>query len=153
MKRYDLNFSYYFFEGKIISMLKDIVYSEDPTKLVWYDSNVKSDFSNILDLSFSGNLKIKNMYLKNNNVCIDMEIFTYNTLYQNGKIIRKSQIFNATVARKREVYSTSVLRTQAINCKSCGAVIDIIHNKKCNYCDSTYDLKDYDFVFTDLYIR
>ena len=152
MTQFDPNFTYYMFEGKMISMLKEIIFSKNPSDLVIYDCPNNVDFSNIVDANFY-EMYINDVYNKDNKIYIDFSVDMYNTLYIHNKIKEKKQTFNIVVARNAGVYTTSNFRIDVLNCKNCGAPIDIEKDKSCKYCNTKYDYKDYDFVFTSINIK
>lgn len=152
MHQFDPNFTYYLFEGKIISMLKEVIFSSNPKDLTINETENNTNYSKIIDSDFL-EMYINNMYVKNDLVYIDLKMQMYNTLYDNNKIKRKKQNFYITVARKKDVYTTSNLRIESINCKFCGAIIDIEKYNSCKYCNNKYDLKEYDFVFKKIEIN
>ena len=133
-------------------MLKEVIFSKNPNDLVICDYDNKEDFSNIIDANFF-EMYIENMYVKDNLTCIDLKVEMDNTLYINNKIKQKRQIFSITVVRKCNVKTISKFRIDNLNCKSCGAIIDIEKDKCCKDCQSRYDFKDYDFVFTRISVK
>ncbi len=150
MKKYDPNFTYFLFQGKITSMFKEIIFSDNPRSLPIYNSNVNCNFTNILESDYRGGLKINSMIEKDGYIYIDLMIYTYDTIIQGNNIFKTKNKYRAVVSRKSSVISTSDFRIQSINCKNCGAPIDIENNNKCAYCDCNYELKDYEFVFESL---
>jgi hypothetical protein len=152
IKQYDPNFTYYMFEGKMISMMKEIIFSKNPKDLVIYECDKNIDFSNIIDVNFH-ELYINNVYLKDNKIFVDFTIEMNNTLYINNKIKSKMQKFDITVSRNMDVHTISKFRVDIIDCKNCGASLDVEHDKNCKYCHTSYDYRDYDFVVENISIK
>lgn len=146
----DPNFTYYLFEGKMISMLKDVMFASKPNKLNIFQSNRSVDFSNIVDSDFY-ELYINNSYVNDNKLFVEIEYEMYDTLFVNGKIVRKTQKYCATVCRNANVTTSSKFRLDYVKCNTCGASIDATNDNHCKFCNNAYDFKEYDFVFVDLY--
>lgn len=134
MAQYDEKFTYLLFEGKIISKLKD----------EFFKSNSK--FENIIDCEYCGGMSVNKLYEENDNVFLDLNVYFYNTIYENEKINKVKQIYRVVLTRDKTAKTTSDIHIAGINCKNCGANIDVDNDIKCKYCGSEYNLEKYDFV-------
>ncbi len=150
MKDYDPNFSFSLFQNKILSMFKELIFSDDVTKLSIYDSNKKLDFSNIIDSDYTGGLEVIDIKEVDGYINIKIKFSTIDTIIFKDGVFRTLHDYKAIIYRNKDVITTSDFRIYGINCKSCGFSVDFDKDCHCSHCNSSYNLKDYDFVFKEL---
>ena len=150
MQKYDNEFTYNYFEGEIISLLKRIIYSSNPNELSIYTGDKKLDFSNIINTEYKGGIKLVKSYQKDNKIYLDLIVYMLNTYIENGKIDSKPYPYKITVCRNinaKQDYSFSV---EKIACAGCGASFDGESKNKCPYCGNPFNLSDYDFTIEEI---
>ena len=152
MQRFDPEFSYDLFEGKVISLFRAIAYSEDRTNMSIYrgDPNLPG-FDDIIDIDYRGAMKFLNLSVQNgNDLVLLVRLYMYNTYLINGKIVQKKEDYNMTLVKKltaRENYGFSI---HAVNCKTCAASFDAMHLLQCPTCGTPYHLEEEDWVVVGL---
>ncbi|MBP5491796.1 MAG: hypothetical protein J6Y08_03035 [Clostridiales bacterium] len=148
MKRFDPEFSYEFFEGKVLSLFRAIVFSEDRANMSIYrgEPNIP-DLDNIIDVSYRGAMKFLNLTVQNgNDLVLLVRVYLYNTYLINGKIVQKKEDFNMTLVKKLTAQENLGFSIHAVNCKSCAASFDAMHLLQCPSCGAPYHLEEEDWV-------
>lgn len=148
MKRYDANFSFNLFQSKILSMFKEIIFSEDNNKK--FNPVSLINFSNIVESNYNGGLEINEFFEESGYIYIKISLYTIDTIIKGGKIVNIRNKYGVRVCRKSDVVTTSDFRIQGINCKNCGSPIDFEKDNHCNHCNSSYKLEDYEYIFTNI---
>lgn len=152
MERFDPEFSYEMFEGKVMSLFRAIAFSEDRTNMSIYrgDPNLPG-FDDIIDIDYRGAMKFLNLSVQNgNDLVLLVRLYMFNTYFINGKIEKVREEFNMTLVKKltaRENYGFSI---HAVNCKSCAASFDAMHVLQCPTCGTPYHLEEEDWVVVGL---
>ncbi|MBR5974501.1 MAG: hypothetical protein IK020_04870 [Clostridiales bacterium] len=152
MKRFDPEFSYELFEGKVLSLFRAIAFSEDRTNMSIYrgDPNI-TELDDIIDIDYRGAMKYLNMTVQNgNDLVLLVRIYLFNTYLQNGKIVQKRDDFNMTLVKKLTAQENLGFSIHAVNCKSCAASFDAMHVLQCPTCGAPYHLEDEDWVLVGL---
>ncbi|MBO4688219.1 MAG: hypothetical protein J5636_06870 [Clostridiales bacterium] len=148
MERFDPEFSYELFEGKVMSLFRAIAFSEDRTNMSIYrgDPNIE-DFDNLIDIDYRGAMKYLNMHIQdNNNLVLLVRLYLFTTYYKNGKVVTKKEDFNITLVKKLTAQENYGFSIHAVNCKTCAASFDAMHVLQCPTCGTPYHLEEEDWV-------
>lgn len=152
MQRFDPEFSYDLFEGKVISLFRAIAYSEDRTNMSIYrgDPNLP-DLDTIIDIDYRGAMKYLNSSIQNgDNLVLLVRIYLNTTHLINGKIVTKKEDYNMTLVKKLTAQENYGFSIHAVNCKTCAASFDAMHLLQCPSCGSPYHLEEEDWVVVGL---
>ncbi len=148
MSRYDPEFSYDLFEGKVISLFRAIAYSKDRTNMSVYrgDPNLP-ELDTLIDIDYRGAMKYLNSRIQDgDNLVLLVRVYFNTTHLIKGKIVQKKEDYNMTLVKKltaRENYGFSI---HAVNCKACASSFDAMHVLKCPTCGAPYMLEEEDWV-------
>jgi len=152
MERFDPEFSYELFEGKVMSLFRAIVFSEDRTNMSIYrgDPNIPG-MDDLIDIDYRGAMKFLNLSVQNGyDLVLLVRIYLYNTYLIDGKIVQKKEDFNMTLVKRltaKENYGFSI---HAVNCKTCAASFDAMHVLQCPTCGTPYKLEEEDWVIVGM---
>ena len=152
MTRYDPEFSYDLFEGKVISLFRAIAYSKDRTNMSMYrgDPNLP-ELDTLVDIDYRGAMKYLNSRIQDgDNLVLLVRVYFNTTHLIKGKIVQKKEDYNMTLVKKltaRENYGFSI---HAVNCKACAASFDAMHVLQCPTCGAPYKLEEEDWVVMGL---
>lgn len=84
MKEVNPNFSYEYFIGKVLALLKIMIFSDDYTNLAVYEGNpMKNPFGDIVDIKYRGVSKLNSFNVTNGCCYVDMTV--YATTVKNKK--------------------------------------------------------------------
>ena len=151
LKRYVPDFSYEFFEEKVISLLRGIVFSDDREKLTIYDG--KDDLSfmdNIVDVEYRGAVEYVGSSVIDGILRVSVKAYVVSAFYHGGNMVEfKKQVFQVILAKKvkEEDYGFTI---HAVNCKKCSGSFDAIHVKTCPYCGAEYHLIEDNWVVSQI---
>ncbi len=154
MHHYSPDFSSDRFIGKIISMLNIIVYSEDIDNCALYCGKpIKYDLSDIIDMSYNGIIDVRKCFEKNGYLYINLNLKMNVVSCRDGKISNGGKIFRLTVCRNAAAPEDYGFNVKAIKCHSCGGSFDATKEKHCPFCSNSFNLKDYDWIVTELNVK
>ena len=151
MSVYDKEFSYELFEGKMISLLRSIVYSDNRSDLSILTA--KEDLSymdDIVDLDYRGAMKYNGLKQKNGFLHVNVSVYIESTYYIDNKLSTKNEFYTIEVAKKMDAVEDYGFSIHAVNCKNCAGTFDAMHLNKCPHCGTEYRLFDYDWVIIAL---
>ncbi len=152
MKQYDPGFSFEYFFGKVQSLLKILIFTDDRSRLAVYDGpedncNFKS-FDNMIDAQFEGAISLNDSRVAGDYCYLDLNVYMTDIYYQEDKLVRKSDLFQIGLCRNINKPVDYGFTIKQVNCKKCGASFDAAREKFCPYCKSQYNLRDDDWVIT-----
>ena len=146
MKKISPEFSYFFFAGKVMSMVKMMLLSDDPTELPFYNGKgINPAYKNVIEVASRGVVGLVDIKTEGDYVFCTSDVFLTNTYYMNGKVSRVDE--TVRVVMKKNVNKPVKMRFQitGIHCPNCGASFDATKNKTCPYCGGTYKIEDEDW--------
>ena len=155
MEKYDPYFFGRIFEGRLVSLLQAVLYSEDRGNLSVYEGKGDlSAFDGLVDLDYRGAYILKKFKERSGRVSILLDVFTANC-YVDGsgagrRVTRKNERILVRMERKADTVTDPGFSIHAVNCKSCGGSFDAMHVKNCPYCGSEYRAADADWVITEI---
>lgn len=148
MKEYDPDFSFRYFVGKMHSLLKIYIYSDDRNNLAVYaGTEVSGEYENIADVEGAA-VGVNDCRVEGDYCYIDLKLYVTSVYFSNKGMYKNDDIFNMGVCKniRRPVdYGFSIKK---VCCKGCGGSFDATREHHCPYCGSGYDLKEDDWVIT-----
>ena len=158
MEKYD---PYYFgriFEGKLVSLLQAVLYSDDRDSLSIYEGKGDlSAFDNLIDLDYRGAYKLKEFKERSGRISILLDVFTANCYADglaesggSGRVKRKNERILVRMERKIGTVTDPGFSIHAVNCGNCGGSFDAMHVRDCPYCGREYHAAEDDWVITEI---
>ena len=152
LKKYDEGFSYEYFEEKVLSLLRGIVFSENRNALTIYDGQDPLQYmNNIVDVEYCGTLEYVGSSVVDNVLRVSAKAYVVSACYDNstGRVDFNKQVYQMILAKKvkKEDYGFSI---HAVNCKKCAGSFDAIHVSTCPYCGATYSLIEDNWVVNQI---
>lgn len=147
MKEVNPNFSYEYFIGKVLALLKIMIFSDDYTNLAVYEGNpMKNPFGDIVDIKYRGVSKLNSFNVTNGCCYVDMTVYATTVKNKNSSFRVKNEKFRLTVCRSVNTMDDGVFTMKKVTCKSCGASFDATRERNCPYCGNPYHLGNDDWV-------
>ena len=151
MSRYSPEFSYEYFSDKVVSLIKMIIYSKNPSDLPYYEGeSLGSRFLNVIESSYAGAVALKRYGVQGDYCYVVVDVYLEN-LYDNDSRIKikkdKVRVELRKNIRKPIDISFSI---EKIQCKSCGASFNAARMRNCPHCGTRYEIGDDDWVITKL---
>lgn len=149
MERMDPSFSYEYFEGQLISLLRMVVLSGDVKNLAAFDGTERSDcFDNVIDMAYEGAMTIRKLQQDSSLCTLELRTYMLDTYEENGKVYTRSDKIDITVVRSRDAKINPGFSIKLVNCKNCGGSFDASRQKSCPYCGTDYEMKKESWVLT-----
>lgn len=147
MKQSTPEFSYEFFAGKTISLIRMMIFSEDATELPFYNGRpLDPAYREIIDINSMGCVGITKMEISEGYVLVHADVYLEDTYDTNGKIRRKKDIFRVVMKKNVSKPVNFGFRITSIHCPSCAGSFDATRHKTCPYCGNLYHLEDLDWA-------
>ncbi|MBO4918764.1 MAG: hypothetical protein J5365_01260 [Erysipelotrichaceae bacterium] len=150
MQKYDPDFSFEYFEGRVISLFRTIAYSKDRDKLCIYTSDRELPFlDDLIDIQYRGALQLLHLNEINGRIHIDVKAFM-TVVCDDSRFSRKD--VNYILSLEKDINNKTKLGFTPIRiqCPNCSGSFDAMHLKKCPHCGSDYDLVHDDWVITGI---
>ena len=151
MKRISPEFSYEYFTGKTLFLIKTAVFSENEQELMFYKGKkLDPKMKDIIDMNYGGALGCKSIYEDGNTVTVETKAY-FDVLYASGdKVYFKKQIFGAALKRRTDIPVNFNFSMTKITCPSCGGSFDAMKEKHCPYCGHEYEITTDDWALVEL---
>ena len=153
MHKLDPTFSTEYFRDKSMSLLKFMLYSQNPQELTICrcENPIPEKLREIIDTTYfnSG----VNKYSIRNGVCdVSLTFYTDSLHYRSGKVLRESDKIRMRLRKVIKKPTDLGFSVTAAACPSCGASFDAAMVRNCPSCGSVYPLEENEWVVTDIRI-
>ncbi len=150
MRQIDPNFSYEFFIGKVINLIKLMIFSDDYTNLAAYDGKpMQNTFKDIVDISYDGTVRYNTLKTDGNYCYVDITVYTTVTKVDGGALKSSKEKFRVVVCKNIHAIANAGFSIKNVNCRSCGGSFDATREHNCPYCGTPYHLGNDDWVVVD----
>lgn len=151
MQQYTPEFSYEYFVGKVVSLLKMMIYTNSPQELPYYEGGeLQDDFSDIVDASFSGGVALKEFAVQEGNAYVTVDVYMENFYEKKGRVRRSNDIFRMKLRKNISKPVDFNFSIKKIHCKSCDVSFDATRQKNCPNCGTKYHVDDDDWVVLEV---
>ena len=150
MREYEPDFSYSYFEGRLISLLRAIAFTDERSGLSIYEGDQDLSFlDSLIDMQYRGVLQLMSSEVKDGVIRLRLKAFMDNLRYE-GRVKRRDENYVITVEKDIEAHTDPGFSLCSVKCRSCGASFDALHMKKCPYCGTPYKLIHDDWMITSI---
>lgn len=151
MRRYSPEFSFEYFSGKVVAILKMILFSENPQELTYYVGKTLGNmFTDIAESSYAGACALKSFKIQGDYCYVTVEVYMED-LYDNGtRIYQRDEKFRVTLCKNIRKPINLHFSIKAMQCSSCGSSFDATKQKCCPSCGTQHTLADEDWVVTEI---
>ena len=150
MKTYDPAFSYELFEGKVTSLVRAVLFSNQRDDLsIYTGSEDLSRFDDLVDMAYRGAVKVMRFTEDSGILQVTLQLFLTNT-YMRRHLTRKDEKLTVILERDASVKEDPGFTVHAVKCRGCGASFDAMHERYCPNCGRTYDAMYDDWVITSV---
>ena len=150
MKAYDPDFSYEAFEGRVICLLRTIVFSDERETLsVFEGKRDLSSFDGIADMQYRGALYIRKCERADRLLRVEGTAYLSDT-YVRKSVHEKDEKIHFVLEKETDGHADPGFSIHRVSCLSCGGSFDAMHQRSCPYCGTVYDLKKKDWIVKDM---
>lgn len=150
MRAYEPDFSYEAFEGRVISLLRTIVFSEDRDTLsIWEGERDLSAFDHVADMQYRGAVHIRKCEEKGKYLVVTGTAFLTDT-YLKTFVREKDEKIRFVLEKEMDGHCEPGFSIHRVSCPSCAGSFDAMHRENCPYCGMPYDLKKKDWIIKDM---
>ncbi len=141
MSAYDKDFSFEVFEGKVLSMLQTIAYSENRAECNMYVG--KDDLSfldDIIDIEYRGAMQFIKCTTIDGILHLVVKAYLDDVYYRAGEFKGVKENFILDIIRDEKAKTQVEFSPRAVNCPTCASTFDAVVKKHCPNCGTRYDL-------------
>lgn len=151
MSRYSPEFSFEYFSDKVVSMLKMLIYSPNPSDLPYYTGAPLGDrFLNVIESSYAGAVALKRYGLQGDYCFVTVDVYLENLYDDGSRIVTKKDKVRAELCRNVRRPIDINFSIERIQCKSCGASFNAAKMRNCPHCGTRYEMGDDDWMITKI---
>lgn len=150
LKKYDETFSYDYFEGKALSLLRMLVFAENPRDLVQYrGKELAPAYRNIVDMDYRGGLNVTRIEKKGEYIEVTLKVYMKNTYFSKGKFRKKNDTMNLHIRHNCRWKVQPDFSIVKVECHGCGGSFDATKLRYCPHCQKEYDAGRDDWEILD----
>lgn len=150
IRKYEPDFSYPYFEGRLISLLRAIAFTDKRDELSIYEGNEDLSFlDSLIDMQYRGVLQLLSSEVENGVIHLKLKAFMDNYRY-DGRVRRRDENYIVCVEKDVDANTDPEFSLCKVSCRNCGSSFDALHMKKCPYCGSPYKLTHDDWMITSI---
>jgi len=151
MQQYTPEFSYEYFVGKAVSLLKMIIFADNPGELPYYDgSELQNTFSDIVDASFSGAVALKAFAVQEGNAYVTVDVYMEDFYEKKRRVYRRNDVYRMKLRKNIAQPVDFNFSIKKIHCKNCDVSFDATKIKNCPNCGTEYQVGDDDWVVLEV---
>ncbi len=152
MKAYDPAFSYELFEGKVTSLVRAVLFSDQRNDLSIYTGREDlSGFDDLVDMAYRGAMAVRRFSEESGRLRITVQLYLTNS-YMRRHLTRKDEKLTVVLERDASVKEDPGFTVHAVKCRGCGASFDAMHERYCPNCGRSYEAMYDDWVITSVRI-
>lgn len=141
LKKYDPSFSYDYFEGKALSLLRLIIFSKDATQSIQYRGGaLKPAYADIIDMDYRGGLDVSKIEENGQYIEVTLRVLMKNTYCTKKKVKKKK---DTMYLRMRHDITWKVqpdFSIVKVMCHGCSGSFDATKHRNCPYCRTEYNV-------------
>lgn len=150
MRGVEKNFTLDHFIGKLIYLIRTMVYSDNYDNCAVYCGEpTENRCKDIIDMTYFGFVNAKDFYIENDYAYVDIDVRMYTINCKRHHVSKKSEVFNLLIYKSIHAENDYGFSIHKIECKNCGGSFDATREKHCPFCQSGYNLPDYDWVIKE----
>lgn len=140
LRKYDESFSYDYFEGKALSLLRMIIFSKDPTKSVQYRGEALPEaYADIIDMDYRGGLNLEKAKRVGEYIEVTLKVYMKNTYCQKGRCKKKNDTMYVRMRHNVKWKVQQDFSIVKVSCHGCGGSFDATKYRNCPYCEQEYN--------------
>lgn len=151
MKRYDPNFSYSYFESKVLNLVRNILIDDErdlsPQNKI---SQLDPIFNNLIDITYRQVIDLVKVSESDGFLNVQICVYLENDYFISNKIKTIKESFLVDMKHNQNHNVDLEFKLSAVRCNGCGASFDASHHSNCVYCGCEYHAEDDDWVVTSI---
>ena len=150
MEQYDPGFSLEVFEGRMISRLRTVLFSDDRDSLCLYEGDDDlSQFDDLVNMDYRGAFNLRGSSVRDGHLILELEFFM-DDFYMDSRLRHRKERLLVTAERMSGAVTDPGYTVSAVRCPNCGSSFDAIHEKECPYCGTRYRMDGSDWLITSI---
>jgi len=135
LRKYDEAFSYDYFEGRALSLLRMIIFAKDATKSAQYRGGALAEsYADIVDMDYRGGLNVEKIEQKGEHIEVTLKVYMKNTYFVKGKCRKKNDTMYVHMRHNVTWKVQPDFSIVKVACHGCGGSFDATKYRHCPYC-------------------
>lgn len=152
LKKYDETFSYDYFEGKALSLLRMIIFAKDLKDSVQYrGGELAPAYRDIVDMNYRGGLNVTKIEKNGEYIEVTLKVYMKNTYFVKGKCRKKNDTMYVHMRHNCEWKVEPDFSIVKVACHGCGGSFDATKHRCCPYCQNKYNAGRDDWEVLEIY--
>lgn len=152
LKKYDESFSYDYFEGKALSLLRMIIFAEDLKDSVQYRGDeLAPAYRDIVDMNYRGGLNVTKIEKNDEYIEVTLKVYMKNIYFLKGKCRKKNDMMYVRMRHNCQWEVQPDFSIVKVACHSCGGSFDATKHRCCPYCQTEYNAGYDDWEVLEIY--
>lgn len=152
LRKYDEAFSYDYFEGKALSLLRMIIFAKDATQSVQYRGKaLAAGYGDIVDMDYRGGLNVVKIEEVGEYIEVTLKIYMKNTYFRCGKCRKKNDTMYMRMRHNMTWKVHPDFSIVKVACYGCGGSFDATKHRNCPYCSQEYNAGRDDWEVMEIY--
>ncbi len=146
MREYSPEYSFPYFSGKVIGMLRMLMYAKDVQELPFYTGGAVGDiFSDIVDAHHRGGLALRDFKVEGDYCYVTVDAYM-DLVCAKWKVRDKRKVFRMMLKKNITKPVDLNFSISKIHCKNCDTSFDATRQCNCQSCGTRYEVADDDWV-------
>lgn len=151
LSQFDPAFSYEYFQGKVLSLVRSIILTDDPSNLPQYGGKaLDPEFERYLHINYAGGIGLDHAQVKNGRIMVSLDIFLLNTVDSERGIEERLEKLRVKMEHLAAFRVDPEFSIQRVSCKTCGSSFNALKEKHCPYCGTAYQPEEADWLVTEI---
>lgn len=154
IRRVDPYFSIANFYSGVQNKISAILYAENERQIQAFAeadlTKLLGKFSNVVGIDVN-HMKITDYRTDQKLQYAKVEAYLILTRYTGKKCVVRNEKLTLCLAKSLECRTQAVCAPAVLTCKGCGHSLDLLQGKACPFCQRELDMKQYDWVITEVH--
>lgn len=142
LRKYEPSFSYNKFEGQLVSLIRMVVFADDPEELACYQGTERDvRFEDILEMTYTNGTILQQIKQEGNQLRLFLRTWWINYSEKNGTVEKTGDCIDVIISRDITKTEEPGFSITSVQCRTCGGSFDAVRQKKCPYCGNEYHME------------
>ena len=113
MEPYESGFNWKYFEGRVLTLIRMAVYSDDPSGLsCWNAGERGKEFEKILDMTYAGGMVLRDFRVMGESCLVTLRVYFDDVVFEKGTVSPRGDVIEVTLQKKESAPTKERLREE-----------------------------------------
>ena len=150
MKKLDPALSYEYVQGRALSLLRMIAFSDEDEDFAQFDGTLPPRFADLIHAEYRGAMAIDDARREGDDIKLELRLYMSDLYEKNGAIEEENEMITLRMSHKATRRIDSGFSIFAVKCPGCGVGFDASQLRHCPYCGADFRPEWEDWIVTDI---